>query len=336
MSVLLVGNGINRSAGIVPGWDQFFANAVNVAGFSVERSLSPTLEYELNAQTILNTDTTKKAMDIKRDIANYLTSIQEKRPKNWKKLIHDSLMEVAPETILTTNYDYFLELAADPDFKFGRASTRETLYSKERFRDAGRHRIYHIHGELSTPSSICLGYGHYVGSIQYIRTELTKAALDESNRYHLYAVLKGYEKPAPNRWYYHFFTDDLYILGFGLDVAEQDIWWLLNYRAEQMRLHPGLINNKIIYLETSSPDDYTPNLGWADIKDDKDKFEEYLGEYIRYVSNKQILEQKSTLLKAFHVHVEDCTSCDDSTAGLRINEIYARRYQRALEKLKGS
>ena len=33
MSVLLVGNGINRSAGIVPGWDQFFANAVNVAGF---------------------------------------------------------------------------------------------------------------------------------------------------------------------------------------------------------------------------------------------------------------------------------------------------------------
>lgn len=181
MKVLLVGNGINRYARIVPGWDKLFANAVKVDGFQVKRSLSPTLEYELNTHTILEIDNSKNASDIKRDIARYLTDIQKKLPKDWKNTIHEKLMQVAPEIILTTNYDYFLEYAADPDFKPRKASTRETLYSKERFRESGRHRIYHIHGEIAVPSSICLGYGHYVGSIQYIRSELTKAAISKEN-----------------------------------------------------------------------------------------------------------------------------------------------------------
>lgn len=335
MKVLLVGNGINRYAGIVPGWDDLFARAVKVDGFQVKRSLSPTLEYELNTQSILDADRTKKASDIKRDIATYLANIQKALTKDWKNTIHEKLIDAAPEILLTTNYDYFLELAADSDFKLDKASTRETLYSKERFRDSGGHRIFHIHGEVSVPSSICLGYEHYVGSIQYIRSELTKAAIVKENRYHLYAVLKGYEKPVPNRWYYHFFTDDLYILGFGLDAAEQDIWWLLNYRAEQMRTHPGLITNKITYLETSSPDDFAPRQTWDDIKDSKDKFEEFLKDYIWYESHKQILKQKRTLLEAFRVNVEDCTNPDDTMGGVDSNGIYSKRYQRALERLRG-
>ena len=244
-------------------------------------------------------------------------------------------MEIAPEVLLTTNYDYFLELAADSNFIPGQASTRETLYSKERFRCSGGHRIYHIHGETSVPSSICLGYRQYVGSIQHIRSELTKAAVRKENRYHLYAVLKGYEAPIPNRWYYHFFTDDLYILGFGLDAAEQDIWWLLNYRAEQMRMHPGLITNKITYLETSSPTDYAPRQTWVDIKDNQSNFEGYLKDYIRYATHKQILEQKKTLLEAFHVNVEDCTTPDNTIDDSNLNEVYTRRYERALEQLRG-
>lgn len=329
MKVLLVGNGINQLARIVPSWYELFTNAVKVDGFEVKRSLSPTLEYELNAQAILDADNTKKASDIKRDIAGYLTAIQRELQEDWERIIHKKLMDIAPEILLTTNYDYFLEMAADPNFKFGRASTRETLYSKERFRDSGNHRIYHIHGEAMVPSSICLGYGHYVGSIQYIRSELTKAAANKENLYHLYAVLKGYEEPVPNRWYYHFFTDDIYIIGFGLDAAEQDIWWLLYYRAEQMRTHPGLITNKIIYFETSAPDDSIPRQTWENIKDNKDQFNQYLKDYTEYEVRKRTLEQKRMLLEAFHVNVIDCTRSDDTADG----DMYAKRYQRALEQL---
>lgn len=60
MKVLLVGNGINQLARIVPSWYELFTNAVKVDGFEVKRSLSPTLEYELNAQAILDADNTKK------------------------------------------------------------------------------------------------------------------------------------------------------------------------------------------------------------------------------------------------------------------------------------
>lgn len=70
MSVIFVGNGINRCAGIVPGWDELFAEAVNVPSFQVKRSLTPTLEYEQNVQAILNIVPAKKSGDIKRDIAN--------------------------------------------------------------------------------------------------------------------------------------------------------------------------------------------------------------------------------------------------------------------------
>ena len=102
-----------------------------------------------------------------------------------------------------------------------------------------------------------------------------------------------------------------------------------------MRAHPGLITNRIIYLETSSPDDLIPKQTWEDSKDDKGEIEEYLKDYVRYTAHKQVLEQKRTLLEAFHVHVEDCTSPDDMISGFSINEIYARRYQRALDELRG-
>lgn len=334
MKVLLVGNGINRYAGIVPGWKQLFAEAVKVDGFSVKQSLSPTLEYELNAQTILDIDMTKNSGDIKRDIAAYLSDIQETLPCGWEKKIHTALMAAAPETILTTNYDYFLEYAADPNFKLGKASTRETLYSKERFRESGGHRIYHIHGEVAVPSSICLGYSHYVGSIQYIRSELTKAAVNKENQFHLYAVLNGLEKPISNRWYYHFFTDDIYILGFGLDAAEQDIWWLLNYRAEQIRKYPGLITNTITYLETSSPDDYAPGKPEMSILTSKSEFDAYVKACVRHENHKQFLSQKKTLLEAFRVKVQDCTVLGDTTTGADWNDIYAKRYQNALDYLQ--
>lgn len=66
MSVLFVGNGINRYARIVPGWDELFAKAINIDGFQVQQSLTPTLEYELNVRNALDRDKTKTADDIKK------------------------------------------------------------------------------------------------------------------------------------------------------------------------------------------------------------------------------------------------------------------------------
>lgn len=360
MSVLFVGNGINRYADIVPGWGELFARAVNIDGFEVQHSLTPTLEYELNIINAFAKDNNKTIDVIKKDIASYLKKKQSEAVPGWKQKIHIPLLEKAPRIILTTNYDYFLELAADPGFKIGPASTKEWLYSKERYRDVSGHRIYHIHGEASVPSSICLGFENYVGSTQFIRAELTRSTAEKSTnspdnappkkRYHIYDVLSGLDSPIKDRWYYYFFTEDIYILGFGLDAAEQDIWWLLNYRAGLKHTHPELIKNTITYLETDSEHDAAPEdsllLDTIKICGDRlpnDEKEAALRKYVdslsTYNAKKQLLADKNAQLEAFCVNVKDCTDVTDitvSTSGGAVDwsQVYALRYQRALSEIK--
>lgn len=156
------------------------------------------MEYEQNVHDILKLAPHMKSGDIKKAIASYLIKKQTETPENWQDVIHHQLLTCAPQTILTTNYDYFLEQAIDNDFKAGAASTKETLYSKERYREVGGYRIYHIHGETSGPASICLGYEQYVGSIQYIRAEIVKSTDKAPNRFHLADVLNGRAKRVRN------------------------------------------------------------------------------------------------------------------------------------------
>lgn len=94
MNVLFVGNGINRFANIVPGWSELFSKAVNIDGFKMQKSLTPTMEYDLNTHLILDRDPTKKSTDIKRSIAAYLKGIQNGLPKNWADTIHKRLIHI--------------------------------------------------------------------------------------------------------------------------------------------------------------------------------------------------------------------------------------------------
>lgn len=362
MSVLFVGNGINRCAKVVPGWDELFARAINIDGFQLQHGLTPTLEYELNIQNALEMDKTKTSNGIKKDIAAYLTRMQNEAPDGWEEKIHSPLLQCAPYTIITTNYDYFLERAVNPNFNAGSASTKEWLYSRERYRDVPGHRIYHVHGEISVPTSICLGFEQYVGSIQFIRDELTRGTAEKGatsadrtsafkKMYHLHDVLAGLDTPIKNRWYYHFFTDDVYILGFGLDPAEQDIWWLLNYRAVLKRKYPGLITNTITYLETDSEFDNAPTKQLLEDvliacrnkvseENSRDLLLKYGYTLARHNTQKQLLSQKKVQLKAFYVNVRDCTDPNDietatSVDNVNWDKVYALRYQRALTVLKG-
>lgn len=308
MSVLFVGNGPNRCANLTEGWNSLFETAVNVPGFAVQNSLSLTLEFELNVCNLLaqakssSGSDIKNEDDIKRKIAAYIEGKQKDAPAGWAEVLHRSLLDISPDTILTTNYDYFLELALDSGFTPDRSRNRETTYSLKRFQQAGSKRVYHIHGEISRPKSICLGFEQYSGSLQRIRSELLLSTgnLGDGRRFHLWDVLNDLSTPEENRWHYSFFNEDVYILGLRLDAAELDIWWLLNYRAKLMREYPGLVHNRIVYFETDSPANAT---------------------------EKKQLQQKRTLLEAFGVEVLDCTSPRDGGS-------YEKRYAKALRLLR--
>ena len=55
-------------------------------------------------------------------------------------------------------------------------------------------------------------------------------------------------------WIDLMFTTDIYIVGFGMDFSEQDIWWILNKR--QRFIKEGKINseNKIFYFNIDNKD----------------------------------------------------------------------------------
>ena len=337
MEALLVGNGLNQRAHTLPGWDALFREAIQIDGFTLQRCLTPTLEFELNARNATKLEPTKTENQILRDIASYITKKAASSPPGWENRIHKALLECAPKTILTTNYDYYLEQTIKDDYRPGPVETNERRYSFRRTRTVGDHTIYHIHGEASAPFSICLGFERYIGSIQYMRTALTKPS---GHRFHLYHVLTGEESKQGNCWYYSFFTDDLYILGLGLDAAEQDLWWLLNYRAELMERYPGLIKNKIVYLETDAENDEEPSEAAIaqiaqKLQDATDKPWSVLyglGDALfRAGTKKRTVRQKRALLEAFQVTVHDCTVPNDVPDDW--DKVYEKRYRRALDFL---
>lgn len=135
-----------------------------------------------------------------------------------------------------------------------------------------------------------------------------------------------------------------------MDAAEQDIWWLLNYRAELKHRFPTLIKNTVTYLETDSELDAAPEssqmfdtirICGSSLPDDDKKaaMQKYADKLSAYNVKKQFLAHKKAQLEAFCVNVKDCTDAADittATSGGAVDwgQVYALRYQRALSEIK--
>jgi hypothetical protein len=172
--------------------------------------------------------------------------------------------------ILTTNYDYNLEKAVNPQFLREKSpeKTKEKHYSLYRkimpngqsSRESAKV-VWHIHGEAEASESICLGYEHYCAQLTAMRQLMTKP-LPKTRPKTLAELPKG-EGPYLNRflekrdhepdsWLTLFFTHHIYIVGLSLSFMEIDLWWLLTYRRQyQLRRSQGP-KNKIVYF-------YKPN-----------------------------------------------------------------------------
>ena len=195
------------------------------------------LEFEGLVNQILakRIDPSDKIYDeLKKKVAEQLVS-QTLR----KDDLHKMYVSLPVNHILTTNYDYILERAYENDFnRPSKTSGEETKYSLHRKIELDRKCFHHIHGEAKYPSTLCLGYEHYVGYLTKMR-EYLRAEQKVSKRFDGNAVTlrppkinkdgkTEQEKPS---WLNLFFTHDVYIVGLGLAPCEIDLWWLLTYRA---------------------------------------------------------------------------------------------------------
>lgn len=302
MSVLLLGNGINLQEGFTLKWELLLADIAKQFGCAFEDSLSNTLTYEMVETGILKAHPGTSVHDIHKQIAKGLETEKlrgMKTKEDWAGTVHRALTALPVKAILTTNYDYALERSLEPRFR-PRYNTRETTYSLLRYQDAGDRRIFHIHGESGYPSSICLGYGQYAGSLQRIREQIVRSTKDlGSGHSYLLADLltKLSPKPEPS-WIFDFFLENVYILGLSLDVSELDLWWLLSYRSSQLTSRRLPISNRIVYLDTGfdTVEDAVPDCSLPDCAYKRQAL----------MGKAQDRARKKALLEAFHVEYRMC------------------------------
>lgn len=161
--------------------------------------------------------------------------------------------------IITTNYDKGIELILCDICGYEeiepKGLVKEEIYSirtyKEYINRKSCHqlKLWKIHGDIDRIKSITLGYDQYCGSLsklcEYIKG---KYKSDNGPVCNVHIKQKCEKQKFDNlSWAELFFYTNVYIVGFGLDFSEIDIWWLLNKHIRIKREVPQVQNN-IYYI----------------------------------------------------------------------------------------
>jgi len=274
---ILLGNGINYLSADSIGWGDILENLknspeINQINTEIQKVdlKNPLKPFPLAYEEILNLLSQDTTIDIDRLLKQSIVSNisnQLIKKKGFNKY-HTDILNTKIKHILTTNYDYGLELSKIENFQ-----NEKKEYSINNFEiKKNNHRgyilpsdqyIWHIHGELSdnrshtkspneyAEQSILIGNEYYGISIKNIEQYIS----GKEKSKHAKSLVKRISNNDPvSSWIDLFFTHDIYFIGLGLDFVEQDIWWLLNYRANVKKrfLAKGIEINTVVCVEAIS------------------------------------------------------------------------------------
>ena len=244
-NVLLLGNGINNiERGYT--WKDLVNDLVKDTGTSSLVNISDHKPFPLLYEEIYLQALRKKRMK-ERAVKEFICS---KALRMQPNVIHKKVMGLGFGHILTTNYDHNLEHAAGE--KEGKISNsgrvKENLYSIFRYNRVGKTKLWHIHGECSSPQSVTLGYEHYSGYLQRMRNYVVNGT-DEAYKTRFAPLIKRLPRKQvkEDSWIDLFFTSDIHILGLTLDFVEMHLWWLLTFRARWKLERRFPLRNRIVY-----------------------------------------------------------------------------------------
>lgn len=257
---LLIGNGLNRTLSSSISWSELLCDIAKEHGVEYISDLPMPLEFERIVNTILKESDVPSDQiysDVKARIAKKVKDT--KLPDN---AIQRELTTVKTDAIITTNYDYLLEYAFNKDFVYRGSTNYKYLWDATSTQQYVK--FYHMHGMADIPDSICLGYEHYMGIVEKLRSKLNAKVKNQQGAMKIKRILAGEDDPT-GEWGERFYTTDVDIIGLGLTTAESDIWWLLTHRASiyytnycNMRKY---MKNQITYydiiddLERNNPED---------------------------------------------------------------------------------
>ena len=170
-------------------------------------------------------------------------------------------MKLPVDSILTTNYTYEIEYAIRDNYpdltdnskkKYAVAIKSDSKYLVHTYNAFDEFPpIWHIHGEARRKSSLILSHDEYARLTNKI-IEYCNKRKDDYTVYNQDIHIKS--------WIDYFILGDLYILGFGFDFAEFDLWWLINRRIREKET-----KGKIYFYEPKTKDNKYKLLAMEDM-----------------------------------------------------------------------
>ena len=247
-TTLLIGNGLNRCLTNSISWGDLLKKIANDYSVEYNGKIPMPLEFECIVNQYLDSQTElsdKIYMEVKEKIAQTLN-----RTKLPECAIHHHIKSLGIDTLMTTNYDNLLEYVYNPEYSYRGKKTNKYLFETTSVqKDIS---FYHIHGHADSPKTICLGYEHYMGLVEKMRSEVNTEEKGTPGKMKIKEALLDPSK-RQNTWYERFYTDNIGIIGLGLYESEVDLWWLLTHRAYlyYSNYHGirKILKNKITYYD---------------------------------------------------------------------------------------
>lgn len=278
MDILMIGNGLNRVSDRDYSWGAVLGDlaphAELPADFLATLSAKPfTLAFEeicfVAAAHAATRESDARVEDLELGLKRSVAENIRRIPAN---ALHARAMAAAvaaaaegPQHIITTNYDYNLERAAEDaqGLTFGPSETDETKYSLRRCRRAATEgsseiAIWHVHGEADHPRTLMLSHDHYVRYINRMRRYVPAdtGAADSGNGDEESGDESIRDALGREVWIPLFLQSDVHVLGFGFDYTEIELWWLLSLKRREA-LRGRAVGRTITYPAMPPESDYT-------------------------------------------------------------------------------
>lgn len=213
--VLFVGNGINRIESNYS-WKELLEDLKTMVGnqeiIANGRKPFPMLYEEIYFRA-------KKNKNIEEE--SIFDFVVEKMKGLEPNAIHQQIMNLDIEHIITTNYDYALEkvfvkkLEDIKSVSTSQSGSPETVYRITTKNILANKQIWHVHGELKNRGTLILGQRMYSKTLSKVNSYIDNDFIVSKHK----------------SWIDLMFTEEIHILGFGLDYSEIDIWLVLNERV---------------------------------------------------------------------------------------------------------
>ena len=262
---LLVGNGINN---INPGFswgdliDELTAEC-KVTIMSRDDKPFPLVFEEIYLNSIPTGMVRSESLNLEKKLKGIVAKFS-KRINPYG--IHRSICESNASHILTTNYDFSLQKSIRSEFN---GESNDGVIKERKFNLFRKYieiegkTFWHIHGAMSEPESITLGYENYIGYSQRLRDYVVNGTDNSYKKKTFIPIERSIIKNKSlnlDSWVDLFFEHNVHIFGLGLSFVEIDLWWLLNYRGRLKSV--GVVKNEVTYYCREN-----------DVDENKSKFE---------------------------------------------------------------